>query len=108
MRLPKWSSRVREPVPPSALLGRWRRVRSDEPDDDDGALMEFRPNGELYYIIEASDRGQIMCLTYRVEGDWIISDQPSTPREERTRFCFESPDVLVLEHEGARTWFRRD
>jgi hypothetical protein len=34
--------------------------------------------------------GKIL-LTYRVEGDVIITDQPSHPGEQRTRFSF-APD----------------
>jgi hypothetical protein len=50
----------------------------------EAAEMEFRDDGWLYYWIPASDRWQIMKLTYRTEGDVLITDQPSSPREERT------------------------
>jgi len=37
-----------------------------------------------------------MILTYRIEGDTIISDQPSHPREEKTKFSFTPEGKLVL------------
>jgi hypothetical protein len=40
-----------------------------------------------------------MLLTYRIDGDVLVTDQPSDPKEERTRFKITSADKLVLEHE---------
>lgn len=37
-----------------------------------------------------------MLLTYRVEGDVLVTDQPSDPREERTKFKFTASGNLVL------------
>jgi hypothetical protein len=68
---------------------------------------EFHPNGGLTYAINAGDRWQIIRLTYRVDGDCIISDQPSSPREERTRFYFKADGTLVLENGGMISHFRR-
>ena len=98
--------RSRPETPPNTLLGCWHLVREpgDGAEDTD---MEFRPNGELTYAMDAGDRWQIMRLTYRIEGGTIISDQPSAPQEERTRFHMESDGTLVLDQEGARTRFRR-
>ena len=58
-----------------------------------------------YSIIEQGKR-QIMKLTYRIDGNEIVSNQPSAPREERTKFSFENGD-LVLMFEGERTTYRR-
>jgi hypothetical protein len=89
------------------LLGCWQLVRSEPEADGKGVEMEFRPDGELQYRIDAGDRWQIMRLTYRVEGDVIVTDQPSAPREERTRFTLLDDGSLLLKLRGSRTWYRR-
>ena len=38
----------------------------------------------------------------------IVTNQPSSPHEERTRFYFEPDGTLVLEWGGQRHWFRRE
>jgi len=73
----------------------------------EGVSMEFTGNGELIYALHQEDKVQLMSLTYRVSNAYLITDQPSSRREERTRFRFESDDVLVLEYEGAESWFQR-
>ena len=89
------------------LHGRWILVQADgDLDIGDGVEMEFQPNGGLTYSINAGDKVQIMKLTYRVEGNQIISNQPSAPNEEKTTFRFEG-EQLVLESDGSRSWFKR-
>jgi hypothetical protein len=73
------------------LVGIWRQVDPD-------TMMIFGEDGQLEYRIVQSTGVQIMKLTYRVEGTEIVSDQPSSPREERTAFRFEGANVL------ARRW----
>jgi hypothetical protein len=59
------------------------------------------------YCIDAGDRWQIMKLTYRVVEGWLLTDQPSDPREERTPWVLEPDGGLMLGAAGARSWFRR-
>lgn len=47
-----------------------------------------------------------MKLTYRIEGDEMVSNQPSEPREERTAFRIEG-SCRVLTHEGEETSYER-
>jgi hypothetical protein len=50
---------------------------------------------------------QIMLLTYRIDGDVLVTDQPLEPKEERTKFKITSEGKLVLEHEhGPSTYVR--
>lgn len=69
--------------------------------------LDFRADGALYYSIDAGNRWQVMKLVWRVEGDVIISDQPSAPREERTSFSFDEEGLLVAAFQGQRCWFRK-
>ena len=91
----------------SALVGRWRLVRAEGPVNFVGVTMDFRPDGSLEYSIELPDRRQIMNLTYSVSGDVIVSNQPSAPGEERTRFALGPDGRLELNHDGARSWYER-
>ena len=46
-----------------------------------------------------------MLLTWRIDGEELVTDQPSAPNEERTRFRFEGPNF----HFGVRRdrqWLR--
>jgi len=92
----------------SRLVGRWKRVQGEGQADDDHAILEFTPTGDLTYAIELPDGAQVIKLKYEVVGDEIVTDQPSRPRLERSRFYFENVDTLVVEFDGLRTWFRRD
>ena len=71
-----------------------------------GVEIDIRPDGTMDYTTIEYDKRQIMKLTYRIDGDEIVSNQPSAPREERTKFWFEN-DQLVLMFGGERTSYRR-
>jgi hypothetical protein len=85
------------------LIGTW----SIDPTDEAGIkafglrTMEFKSNGQLVHSVPEGK----MLLTYRVEGDIIITDQPSHPAEQRTRFAFTPDGRLHLEIGGQRARF---
>ena len=91
-----------------ALIGCWQLETADpalgmtEP-----AEVEFKPNGQLIYSIEAGDKWQIMRLTFRVDGAELVTNQPSAPNEERTGFSLEGENKLVLDYGGAKASFIR-
>lgn len=61
-----------------------------------GIELDIRADGTMDYIVIESDKRQIMKLTYRVERDEIVSNQPSAPREERTKFWFEDRNLILM------------
>lgn len=88
------------------LVGCWHLVRVDgQPFEP--AEADFREDGMLYYSVLSGTRWQIMKLTYRVDGDTLITDQPSSPREERTRFVLAQAGTLTLELGGVQGLFKR-
>jgi hypothetical protein len=94
--------------PAAALVGRWRLTGADgDLHLGEVVRMEFRRGGQLVYTIDAGDRDQIMLLTWRVEGDTLVTDQPSAPRIERTKFTLLGADTLVLDYGSSRAWFER-
>ena len=80
------------------LLGLWRT------DPNDGWSMReygdvslrFEKEGKLVYTVHLPKKDQIMLLTYRTDGHWLVTDQPSSPREERSEFSFTSDGRLAL------------
>jgi uncharacterized protein (TIGR03066 family) len=87
-----------QPAASRKLIGCWHLITQK---GQDAVEMEFKHNGELIYSIKSRDRWSIMKLTYRLDGNIIISNQPSPPHEERTKFRFETNGNLVLEFNGA-------
>ena len=80
------------------LVGVWE---SDPKDTDsikryDAVTMMFTNDGHLTYTIHAAAKDQIILLTYKVEGHEIVTDQPSAPRIERTRYELVNKNRLVL------------
>jgi hypothetical protein len=107
MGLFDWFRRAPRSRSDADLLGCWHLVRSEPASEFQGVEMEFRPDGELQYCIDVGDRWQIARLTYRVDGDVIVTDQPSAPRKERTRFALLDDGSLLLDLHGSRSWYRR-
>jgi hypothetical protein len=84
------------------LLGTWRT----DPDDTwsqreygDVTLL-FEPEGRLVYTIHLPTKDQIMLLTYRVEGMLLLTNQPSSPREERAEFYFTPEGRLAVKNQS--------
>jgi hypothetical protein len=96
----------RKSVVSDALVGCWQLV-AVEGQPFEPAEANFRPDGTLQYSVLSGARWQIMKLRYRVEGDVLVTDQPSAPREERTKFFLGPDGTLSLEFGGSRSLFRR-
>jgi hypothetical protein len=84
------------------LIGKWFGLVAEE-----RVGLEFLEDGRLVYAILTPKGTQIMRLTYRVDGDMLVTDQPSHPREERTRFGWDDTGVLILEFGGVKSRFTR-
>jgi hypothetical protein len=80
------------------LYGSWRT----DPNDNwslheyGDVSLRFERDGQLIYTVHSSDREEIAILTYRIDGSWLIIDQPSSPREERREFFFTEDDRLAI------------
>jgi hypothetical protein len=83
------------------IIGKWRSDPADaEAIAEYGDVsLDFSRTGALTYTIHTEGKRQIMLLTYRIDGDVLVTDQPSDPKEERTRFRITSEGKLFLEHE---------
>ncbi len=91
------------------LLGTWRLMRADSAlDFAPGVRMEFRPDGELCYHVDVGGRDQVITLRYRLEGDTLHTENPSTPHSMSVRFALGVGDVLILDFAGPRAWLVRE
>ena len=92
------------------LVGTW----VSDPEDVDGirelgrATLDFEDDGQLTYTVHAKDRDQKMFLTFRVEGKTLVTDQPSSPREERTAYSIGPDGKLTLWFGGQRSVYLRE
>lgn len=92
------------------LLGRWVTDVSDTTSIEDygQSSLVFLDNSSLRYIIHAEGKDEIIILTYRVEDGFLITNQPSEPREERTSFTLTSDGKLVLDYGGSKSLYVRE
>jgi len=84
------------------LIGTWRTDPNDESSLDrfGSVFLRFAEDGSLQHVIEGETKYEIALLQYQVDGTELVTDQPSAPRSERTRFRFASDNRLLLEHDG--------
>jgi hypothetical protein len=91
------------------LIGKWK----SDPDDAStqasyGEVTQtFHEDGRLTYIIHLPEKEQVMRLVYKIDGDELVTDQPSAPEEHRTKFRFDERGRLILEDGGERSRFVR-
>ena len=89
------------------LLGKWKLVKADDSFDvGDGVEIIIRPDRKMEYCIQNGLKKQIINLTFRLEGNFIISDQSSATKEERTQIMFDR-DLLLLNYQDQRAWFKK-
>ena len=84
------------------LVGRWKTDSRDKKTMKNfgNATLEFLDDGQLIYTVHKEDKDQKMFLTYRIRGDTLITDQPSKPKEEETKFKLLSDTELSLFFSG--------
>ena len=92
------------------LFGVWN---SDEKDDDTrnsigSVTMTFTHDGALIYDIHENNKIQRINLVYKIDGDMIVSDQPSHPKEQVTIYRLENDNTLILEFENMKTKFIKE
>lgn len=93
------------------LLGTWI---SDSEDIESiqkfgNVKLHFTEDGQLIYTIFNEHKDQKIFLTYRVENNVLITDQPSDPREERTKFQITEEGRLEQEcSDGGISRYIRD
>ena len=90
------------------LVGVWVREHTTQPStpDFENVTTIFYEDGHSTDVFHYPDKDQIMFLTYKIDGDYLITDQPSRPRIERTKAKIEN-GKLILEYEGVVSRYRK-
>ena len=76
----------------NSLVGKWRI----DPDDNVGielygnVIMDFKPNGDYIYSIFEGNTEKRLLLKYKINGNVLITDQPSHEKTEETFFKFKT------------------
>jgi hypothetical protein len=91
------------------LIGVWNSDQSDEATKENtgNVKMTFTEDGKLIYDINTGSKVQRMNLVYKIDGDNIISDQPSHPQKQSSKFKVEDSNRLIIEFEGEKAVFIR-
>jgi hypothetical protein len=91
------------------LIGTWKSNSTDAEGADayGHVTLKFGGDGTLLYVIHESHRDRIMRLTYRTEDGFIVTDQPSEPRSERTEYHIETDGTLVLAFGGRKARYTK-
>jgi hypothetical protein len=93
----------RKHAEPMSVVGKWMGRVNGEP-----AALEFRNDGRLAYVVQSADgKTQIIRMVYRVKGDTIVTNQPSAPKEERSRFRIDG-ERLTIDFAGTSSQFTRE
>lgn len=92
------------------LIGTW----VSDPEDVDAirefgpVTLEFEEDGHLTYTVHTRAKDQKIFLTFRVEGGTLVTDQPSSPRQERTAYSIGPDGKLTLWFGGQRGVYLRE
>lgn len=92
------------------LVGKWVSdpLDVDSIRDYGQVSLDFSGNGTLVYAVRTGDKREYIFLTWRVEGDVLVTDQHSAPKQERTRFNVDPNGKLSLLYADRRSVFVRD
>lgn len=71
------------------------------------AEADLRDDDRRFYSVLSDEIWQTIRLIYRVEGNVIVTNQPSSPRKERTWFALQPDGTLLLDFGGQRSRFHR-
>ena len=90
-----------------ALVGTWRTHDKAALRACGNVTLKFESDGTLRYMVHGIGRDEVILLTYRVESGFIITNQPSHPRPERTAYEITADGKLVLNFGGQKSLYHR-
>jgi len=86
----------------SKLFGKWvlKAVDGARCERSNKETIKFKPNGILLYGFISEGKTQYAILTYDIQGDKIISDQPTAPRLEKSEYNLLDDNTLQLHYDN--------
>ena len=91
------------------FVGVWKtdqRPVTAEPQDGD-VVIDFDPGGTAKYSIYYPNQKQTIVLTYRIDSDHIITEQPPKGSPLRTKFASNPDGSLLLWFNNVKGRFLR-
>lgn len=89
-----------------SIIGLWELIENDiEAASKERVFMEFKPNGELILTYSSREKDSLIFLTYKIQGDILVTDQPSHPRAEESSFRLTDKNLEIItngEHSSYR------
>lgn len=92
------------------LIGVWQIDSSDIAAMERYGLviLEFREDRQLIYTIDTGDKLQRIFLTYQIDDGKLITNQPSSPREEVTRYELLGERLILFYGSTGTTFLRKE
>ncbi|RKE52416.1 hypothetical protein [Sphingobacterium detergens] len=90
-----------------SIIGLWILIENDTvAASKERVFMEFKPNGELILTYSSREKDSIIFLTYKIQGDVLVTDQPSHPRPEESSFYLTDKNLEIITN-GEHSSYRR-
>jgi hypothetical protein len=92
------------------LVGEWYSDLTDEKTKGTigDVIVTFTNDKKLIYAIVDGHKKQIINMVYFIDGNTLITDQPSNPQKERTEYYFINADTLILKFNNEESRFVRN
>ena len=91
------------------FIGSWKtdqREAQAEPQDGD-VTINFDDDGSAKYVIYYADKRDVVHLTYKVDGDHIVIEQPPQGVPMSVKFAFNTDGSLLLWFNNVKGRFLR-
>jgi len=88
-----------------SIIGSWKAEHNPF-DPNEELFLQFDPSGKLTQATKKGGEQQIIFLTYRLEDGLLVTDQPSSPRIQKTKMRLDG-DKLVLKYNDVTAVFNR-
>lgn len=69
--------------------------------------LDFQKNGNLIYTIKEQLSDKIIIMTWRVDKNYIITNQHSKPNEQKSIYHIDSNGILSIQFDSEIFKFKR-
>lgn len=91
-----------------SVIGTWELI--DHPDSnsdpEERVFSKFTKNGDLTLTYSSREKDSKIFLIYKIDGDTLITDQPSHPQIEKSTMTFNGKFLEVVT-DGEQSTYRK-
>ena len=88
------------------LIGTWRAIEGPF-NPGEQVFYVFNTAGDLTITFRTKDGTQYVFLTYNLEGNTLITNQPSAPKIEKSMVQTDG-DTMIIDHQGVITRLKKE